>query len=120
MSKQKGFSLIEIMTAVVIVSVSLWGLAQCLSLCVQKIASSIRLSEAVEIAQHEMASAVLAMTGSGSFVQEGTSRIYRWRTERFEKTDNLWLISVTVVWEEKGRPSTYCLSRILDTGKTIP
>lgn len=114
-SKQSGFTLVEVLIALTILSVSVLGIIQSISVCSHNATKALRLTEATGIARREMALAVLAK-GSGSPATGGDG-VFQWKVETSEKAENLLLISVAVTWQERGRPQVFRLSRMLDVGK---
>lgn len=114
-SKQKGFTLIEVLIALTILSVSVLSIIQCISLCSRNATKALRLSQATEIAQREMALTVMAKASS-SPAADGDG-VYQWKVETSEKEQNLKLVTVTVTWNERGETKEYNLSRLLNTGK---
>ena len=114
-SKRNGFTLIEVLIALTILSVSVLGIIQCISLCSRSATKALRLAEATEIAQREMALAV--MNKASGLPAADRDGVYQWQVEKTEKGENLWLISVTVTWNAKGESQVFSLSRILNPGK---
>lgn len=114
-SKQNGFTLIEVLIALTVLSVSVLGIIQSISVCSGNATKALRLTEATEIARREMALAVLAKA-SGS-PAAGRDGVFQWKVESSAKAENLLLISVAVTWQERGRPQEFRLSRMLDVGK---
>jgi prepilin-type N-terminal cleavage/methylation domain-containing protein len=115
MSKHNGLTLIEVLIALTILSVSVLGIVQSISVCSQNATKALRLAEATEVARREMVLAVMAATGGSPAA--GGDGVYQWKVKKTEKGKDLLLISVTVSWAEKGSLRDFSLSRIVDTGK---
>lgn len=117
MSKQNGLTLIEVLIALTILSVSVLGIVQSISLCSQNATKALRLAEATEIARREMVLAVMGTAGGLPAAER--DGVYQWKAEKIEKGEDLLLISVTITWTDKGLPYEFCLLRILYTGENI-
>ena len=103
MSKQDGFSLVEIMVVLVILTIGLLPLAIVQTRAQQDVFESGQFSDALNVAQMQMETA--KSQGFGNAVTDsGQVDIYSWRTTVTNVSFGLDRIAVRVGWNEKGEP----------------
>ena len=108
-----GFSLIEVLVAMTILTAGILGVMEAFSLCTQTASGGLRLAEATAIAQNQLELAACVPAESIE-PQTGTSGPCTWQVTLAEKPHGLVLALVTVKWMQQGRPQTFQLWRAFD------
>ena len=123
-SKQRGFSLLEVLVAFVVMGLVVGVLLQLFGASMRSVALSDEYSFAVQVAESQLAavgSAIPVKQGTVSGVEEGSD--YRWNVaieplKLDEKLENLpvpmqvFRIEVTVTWGNGDKPRTFSLSSL--------
>lgn len=110
----EGFTLLEILVAVMILSVGIVGALGVFTLSLRTGTQASRLGRATEIAQRELA---LASAAPGAAMgQTGSQGAYTWQTKQVDLPEGLIALSVAVKWSRRGRPQTFALSQIITPG----
>ena len=100
-SKQDGFSLVEMMVVLVILTIGLLPLAIVQTRAQQDVFESGQFSDALNVAQMQMETAKSMGFGSAA-TDSGTVDVYSWRTTVTNVSFGLDRITVRVGWNEKG------------------
>ena len=99
----RGFSLVELMVVMVILTVGLIPLAFIQTRSQQNVADSGRFTDALALAQLQMESA--KSLGFGNVVADsGAVDNYQWRQQVQNVSPGLDQVAVQVAWTEHGRP----------------
>jgi prepilin-type N-terminal cleavage/methylation domain-containing protein len=101
-SKQEGFSLVELMVVLVILTIGLLPLAIVQTRAQQDVFESGQFSDALNVAQMQMETAKSQGFGNAE-TDSGQVDIYRWRTTVTNVGFGLDRITVSVGWNEKGQ-----------------
>jgi prepilin-type N-terminal cleavage/methylation domain-containing protein len=109
--KQSGFTLLEILVAMTILSVGIVGTMHAFSLSMRAGTEASRLARASEIARRELVLAAAAP--SGGIDNDGAEDAYTWRIREMDQADGLLVVSVTVNWLDRGRPQSFALSQVV-------
>jgi prepilin-type N-terminal cleavage/methylation domain-containing protein len=104
-SHQDGFSLVEIMVVLVILTVGLLPLALVQTRAQQDVFESGQFSEALNVAQMQMETAKSQGFGNAA-TDSGMVDVYSWRTTVANVGFGLDRIAVVVAWNEKGERKT--------------
>lgn len=108
---QDGFTLLEILVAVMILAVGIVGALGVFTLSLRVGTQASRLDRAAEIAQRALA---LASSEPGLAAgQTGTEGAYTWQTNQADLPEGLIAVSVAVKWSQRGKPQTFTLSEII-------
>lgn len=103
--RERGFSLIELMVALVVLTIGLLPLAFVQTRAQQDVQDSGRYSEAITIATLQMEQA--KALGFGNIVDaDGVTDQYTWNTDVENISAGLDQITVNVAWNERGQPRT--------------
>jgi prepilin-type N-terminal cleavage/methylation domain-containing protein len=106
-----GFSLVEALVAMTVLSVGVVGSLAAFSMALRSHARSANYEQAVEIARNELTAAVAA-TAEGLSPRAGTTGRYHWTVIYSEKPGELVLASVSVRWPEQGQEAGYQVSQV--------
>ena len=106
-----GFSLLEILVAVTILSVGILGVLAGFSVSTRAAARAYRNDQAAVIAQGKL-DEVLVLPASELEPASGESGQFHWALEFEAKPLGLVRATVVVGWLEQGRPETYRLSQL--------
>ena len=123
-SKQRGFSLLEVLVAFVVMGLVVGVLLQLFGASMRSVALADEYSFAVQVAESQLAavgSAIPVKQGTVSGAEEGSD--YRWNVaieplKLDEKLENLpvpmqvFRIEVTVMWGNGDKPRTFSLSSL--------
>lgn len=105
-----GFSLLEVIVAMTVLGVGILGVMAALSMSLRIDGESTRLVGAVEVAERELVAATLVPTGSIQATR-GVDGTYQWTVAYAQKSEQLFLVSVTVQWMARSEAKQYRLSR---------
>jgi prepilin-type N-terminal cleavage/methylation domain-containing protein len=112
--KKAGFSLVEMIAALVIFSVGVLALMEVFTTCLHSTSHSLNSSQAAQLAQLAVEETIAmgdlyATADTGDFGPVFAP--YSWSRE-IEDTDQLGLykLQVTVTWEERGRQKQFTLT----------
>lgn len=108
---RQAFTLIEVLIAMTILSVSVTGVFAVFLLGLQTTARASNLSQAIDVACNVLNEASVLPTDSATGL-EGTTGRFGWSVVVKQKPENLTLITSTVRWSEGGEPHEYKLSRL--------
>lgn len=100
-SKQDGFSLVELMVVLVILTIGLLPLALVQTRAQQDVFESGQFSDALNVAEMQMETAKSMGFGNAA-TDSGVVDIYAWRTTVTNVSFGLDRITVNVRWNEKG------------------
>ena len=109
-----GFSLVEMIAALVIFSVGVLALMEVFTTCLQSTSASLGYTQAVHLAQQAMEERIaegdfFATTDTGDFAPAFSA--YSWRREMEETDqDGLYKLHVAVTWKERGREKQFTLT----------
>ena len=113
----RGFSLIEMLISIVILSVSLLAMASLMAATARNNASGTQITEAINLAQDKVEE--LSVTPSGSLVpgtdqKKGSTGVNYSRNWTIQPngTGNLRTVTVTVNWSDRENHSINLLSAI--------
>lgn len=116
-----GFTLMEILAALVLIGVVLPAVMKGVSMASILASDSARKYEALDLAQSKLAEILLDgdwQDGSGSGDFDSEHEDYEWTMETSEWTQaNLKQIDVSVFWEERGRTREVRLSTLAYEGE---
>ncbi len=97
-----GFSLVELMVVLVILTIGLLPLALVQMRAQQDVFETGQFTEALQVAQLQM-EGVKARGFGGAATDSGTVDAYQWRTTITNVSWGLDQVTVEVQWNEKGR-----------------
>ena len=104
----RAFTLVEALVAMAVLSAGVIGVVEVFSMSASTTGRSQRLSQAVQIAQRELA---MAMTTTVR-PREGAKFPHRWRVQRQDRPMGLERIVVRVYWNERGLEREYRLEQL--------
>ncbi len=111
---RRGFTLIEVLVSVSILSFGIIGVLEAFSLSLRAGSRAAHLGEAVDVAQRELELTAVATASGGDLMpQTGKSGRYNWELKLREIQHGLTLATVEVKWLERGKHDTFKLSRVL-------
>ncbi len=112
--KCNGFTLIEVLVSVSILTIGIIGVLEAFSLSLRAGSRAAHLGEAVSVAQREIELiAVASASGDNLTPQTGRSGRYEWNLKLREIQHGLTLVTMDVKWLERGKHETFKLSQIL-------
>ena len=111
---QDGFTLLEILVAMMILSVGIVGALRVFTLSLRTGTQASRLGRATEIAQRELA--LISAAPGAAMGQTGSEGAYTWQTKQVDLPEGLVGVSVAVKWSQRGKPQTFALSQIATPG----
>ena len=106
-----AFTLIEALIATTIVSAGLIGIAGAFSLSHGAGTRADRLREAAMLAERRLELAT-AVSADQLDADKGSSGRLAWQVTYSERHHNLMMASVSIRWLDRGRPTTFHLSRV--------
>jgi prepilin-type N-terminal cleavage/methylation domain-containing protein len=114
--RNAGFTLTEVLVALVITATALVIIAQGFSAGAQASTSSQRLTRAVMLAEGKMTEfetgeIALSSAPSGDFKPDYPD--FSWSSTIESGSFGSYHVTVTVTWSERGEPQTYSLARVL-------
>jgi len=112
----RGFSLVEMVAALMIFGLAAGGVIEVYTLCIRSTSSSLGYTHAVFLAQKALEEmlvegALIPGSDEGDFDPEHPE--YSWKSE-VEETDQVGLYEVRIVvtWTERGREKEYVLTTL--------
>ena len=113
----KGFTLMEILAALVLIGVVLPAVMKGVSMASILASDSARKYEALNLAESKLAEVLLNkdwQEGSDSGEFESDNKDYTWTMEASDWTQaDLKQVNVTVAWEQRGHPRQIYLSTLV-------
>jgi len=112
-SGQEGFTLVELIAALVIFSVAVVGTLEVFGVCLRSTVANVGHTRAVNLAQGLLEETIaegyfIADTDDGDCAPEDPE--YSWQREIVEtETPKLYQIRIVVTWTERGRDKTFSL-----------
>lgn len=110
-SQHGAFTLLEVLVSLIILAVGIMGIMAAVLAGSHTGSATMRLEEAVTIAQRELELATSKPTGELT-AATGSSGYFHWTVNYANKPHNLVLASVNVQWHEQGEPRDYGLMRV--------
>jgi prepilin-type N-terminal cleavage/methylation domain-containing protein len=107
----RGFTLLEVLVAMTILSVGIIGVIGAMSLSMTASSNAARIDEASRLAQNQLELGVSA-PGDGLEAKTGTSGRFMWSLTYQEKPHGLCSATVVVEWMEYSQTQSYRLSQI--------
>ncbi len=112
-----GFSLVEMVAALVIFSLAVLGTVEVFSACLHLTSVSLNYTHAVMLAQKLMEETIaeeyfIAASDSGDFGEEYSGHSWQREVEESD-TPGLYQIEVVVTWTERGREKEYALTTLV-------
>jgi prepilin-type N-terminal cleavage/methylation domain-containing protein len=106
-----GFTLLEVLVAMTVLSVGIVGVLAAMSLSVRASGQAWRVDEVSRLAQNQLA---LAANLSVDQLEpsNGVLERYKWLVSYAEKPHGLVVACVTVEWMEEGQARTYRLCQV--------
>jgi prepilin-type N-terminal cleavage/methylation domain-containing protein len=106
-----GFTLLEVMVAMVILGVGLLGIYSAIARSIQVNGNNKRLMAATEIAHKQLALGTMRLA-SEMVAESGKTGLFSWETTFTSKSHGLMLVTVVVTWEQQGRLQTLSRSQV--------
>ena len=118
-TREKGFTLIEVLASLVLVGIVLPVALRGVSLCLaasHRAKASLEGATLAETKLNELvaASGLMVPSGAGDFGPEWPD--YRWSALSMERDGNLTEVEVVVTWTERGTDRSMSLSTLLYPG----
>ena len=115
-SKRRGFTLVEVLAAMVLMGIVLPVAMRGVSLAVAAAGHARHLSEASSLAETKLnellvVDAPSAAGTSGDFAPDHPE--YQWKCDSQQRDYNMTEFVLTVSWQEQGQPRTFALSTMI-------
>jgi prepilin-type N-terminal cleavage/methylation domain-containing protein len=107
----RGFTLLEVLVAMVVMAGSLLTVTSALSLSLQAGNQGDRMRQAAQIAHEELVQACHALPDKRT-ADSGTQGQFRWSRAYYLKDHNLVMAEITVSWSDRNTPQQYRLSEV--------
>lgn len=111
MSFTKGFTLLEVLVAMTILSVGIVGVLGGFSLSIRAGSRAMLLNEAVDIAQREF-ELLSTVPAADMLPSSGSSGRFSWQVVVSDRPGGLVLASIQVTWMRRGQSESYKLSQV--------
>jgi prepilin-type N-terminal cleavage/methylation domain-containing protein len=113
-----GFTLIEVLITMLLLSILVPVLMEGLSLSLHAASNSRHKTEAANIAQDELN--MLVSTGEWNTNPQGTVGDYNWKCQSADQDYGLSQVQLTVSWLERGQTREFTVSTFAQTNPTLP
>lgn len=113
-SDEAGFSLVELMVAVILIAIGILPIAAVQSGSTRDVVATGQHTRALSVAQGQMEVARAAGFGVAA-TDSGQTGVYSWRTDVNTVATGLVQVDVTVTWTEQGTPRTLELNNLIST-----
>lgn len=115
MSRRRGFSLVEVLAALVLIAIVLPAAMRGITLAMQTAAHARHEQEATLLAERQLNTALMlrdpSLLSAGGTLDEWPE--YRWEAATSIDDFNLSNVTVTVYWQEQGRERSVSLTTLI-------
>ena len=102
----------EVMVSLTILGVGILAVLEGFSISMRAATRNVRLGEAAEIAQRELALAVTSTSPSPGEARKASAGLYTWTISYRDKPLGLACATVAVSWPDRGQTQTFELSEL--------